>query len=748
MMIVVDLWPSPTASRIDLGEEPAFDLGGMRVVPAERTVILNGERRELQPRVMQVLVALAKARPDVVSRDKLIDLCWEGRVVGDDALNRCILALRHLAQELTPAPFAIETVPRIGHRLVEGPLENGEPMPTPSSVRMKRWPWVPALALLMVVFAAGIFMWQQRGGATEPASIAVLPFRAISSGGDSYFAEGVSEEILDRLAREPGFRVAGRATAAQFSDEPDPKKIGRALGVDYILEGSVRSDRGRVRVNASLVQTKDGMRLWSESYDRNLDDILAIQAAIGQSVASGLRRNLVHAPSGRAVNGKAYALYLNARGILRSGYPQAGKDAEALLRQAIQIDPNFSPAWSSLAEALQLDARMKGPEGMIAVFPEAYRAARKAVKLDERNSEAHSQLGMLLGWDSPVAVAEFRRAAELAPRTGEGFIARGRAAEVSGQYLRGLQEYKKAQDVDPLWPVPVRILVDVTSSMGDRRAAEAAVRKGFPADDSMLQNFALARVAWFFGDFSEAARRWSIVAKDPASRWNRPSQSSLKDALATLQLSDERPERSRLAFPGKNRFFPRLWISSAPSPAEWRNHNRSLPASLVYQDDNFIGAKLMLNAGRARELVATYDSPVGLLGLRPGVPVQTCQLHEAALIALALREVGRKAESENLVREADQQARKVYRQGTVPTWYEEDSAAVWAVQGKRREAIEALGRAFRRGWVHGGRLDLPRIEDEPAFRELRGDPAFEKLSRNFEAHFARERSETEQALRT
>ena len=164
---------------------------------------------------------------------------------------------------------------------------------------MKRWPWVPALALLVVVFAAGIFMWQQRGGATEPASIAVLPFRAISSGGDSYFAEGVSEEILDRLAREPGFRVAGRATAAQFSDEPDPKKIGRALGVDYILEGSVRSDRGRVRVNASLVQTKDGMRLWSESYDRNLDDILAIQAAIGQSVASGLRRNLVHDPGGQ-----------------------------------------------------------------------------------------------------------------------------------------------------------------------------------------------------------------------------------------------------------------------------------------------------------------------------------------------------------------------------------------------------------------------------------------------------------------
>src|SRR5215213_4325409 len=112
-----DLGPQIAATRVDLADEPDFDLGGMRVRPPELAVEFDGQRHELQPRVMQVLVALAKARPSVVSRDKLVELCWEGRIVGDDSVNRCILALRHLAQQLTPQPFSIETVPRVGYRL-------------------------------------------------------------------------------------------------------------------------------------------------------------------------------------------------------------------------------------------------------------------------------------------------------------------------------------------------------------------------------------------------------------------------------------------------------------------------------------------------------------------------------------------------------------------------------------------------------------------------------------------------------
>ena len=107
------------ASQIDLSKIADFDLGGLRVSPAHRDVHMNGEHHELEPRVAQVLVALATAKSGGGSRDRLIEQCWDGRIVGDDAINRCIVALRHLAKQFTPEPFAIQTVPRVGYSLVE-----------------------------------------------------------------------------------------------------------------------------------------------------------------------------------------------------------------------------------------------------------------------------------------------------------------------------------------------------------------------------------------------------------------------------------------------------------------------------------------------------------------------------------------------------------------------------------------------------------------------------------------------------
>lgn len=204
-------------------------LGGMHVRPPERSVEVNGERRELQPRVMQVLVALAKARPSVLSRDRLSELCWEGRAVGDDALNRCILALRHLAQDFSPPPFAIETVPRVGHRLVENGANGtvvGTKVAVPGSLR-----WRLAAALLaFLLAAAGMFLWQQRNAEPDPASIAVLPFRNLS-GADSYFAEGVGEEIMAQLAREPArgmdlWRLFRRRTSVVGGDQKRRVPLG------------------------------------------------------------------------------------------------------------------------------------------------------------------------------------------------------------------------------------------------------------------------------------------------------------------------------------------------------------------------------------------------------------------------------------------------------------------------------------------------------------------------------------------
>ena len=340
-----------SAAEINLAETPDFDLGGLRVKPAHLSVHMGGKDRELEPKVAKVLVALASARPAVVSRDRLIEQCWDGRIVGDDALNRCILALRHLAKEFSPEPFIIETVPRVGYSLVELAADKAA-MGRGGGNRAQ----LTAAALLVLILAASLILFaRSQLGQTksEPASIAVLSFRNLSSG-DPFLAEGIGEEILNQLGREQQFRVAGRASSSAFGHDPDVREVGRRLNVDYVLEGNVRSDAGRVRVSASLVKTSDGMRLWSETYDRNLEDLLAIQSAIGQAVASGLKRKLVHlaASNAQEVNGEAYALYLNARGLLRSQNPQVGTDAVANLREVIRLDPDFAPAWSPLTAQL------------------------------------------------------------------------------------------------------------------------------------------------------------------------------------------------------------------------------------------------------------------------------------------------------------------------------------------------------------------------------------------------------------
>jgi hypothetical protein len=156
-----------------------------------------------------------------------------------------------------------------------------------------------------------------------------------------------------------------------------------------------------------------------------------------------------------------------------------------------------------------------------------------------------------------------------------------------------------------------------------------------------------------------------------------------------------------------------------------------------------MAAKLMLTAGRAKELAATYDSPGGLLSLRTSKPVRVDQLHEAAVVALALRQVGRSAEADRLLSQASSTIGRVYRQHSIPVSLDADVAAIWAVQGRRDQALSMLERAMRRGWTDTGNTDLADIADEPAFQSLRGQPRFERLRAALAAHLARERAETD-----
>ena len=738
-------FPSGTDERaIELADSAPFALGGLRVIPAERAVEFGGARRDVQPQVMRVLVALAEPRPAVVSRDRLIERAWDGQIVGDDAINRCVLALRHLADAFTPAPFAIETVPRVGHRLIAAPAGGANLAATPP--RKTRWGALVALAAMLIAIF-GLLAWNTRSVAQRPATIAVLPFRNLSNG-DPYFAQGVGEEILGILAREPGFRVTGRNAAAQFKESPDPREVGRAFNVDYVLEGSVRTHQDRVRVNASLVQTSDGMRLWSETYDRELDDILEIQTAIGEAVAGGLKRSLVHPVAAQkpTVDGEAYALYLSARGLLRTQNPQAGPDALGLLQQAVRADPDFAPAWASLADAIQLDARTKGPDALIDAVPRAIAAARRALAIDPQLAEAHAIMAVLVGDGTTRGIAHWRRAADLAPRTSDGLIWRATAHSAQGRFAESLADDRRARELDPAWPLPVRGLIDQLAMAGDRKAAEAMVREGFPGD-APTQEFGMARIAWLFGDVSEAARRWAALEQG-SSRWAAPSRRSLLDARLVLGLTRQAPPPPGGTSLVRSRYAPLVWVKAPPSPAVWREWNRSRAAQMVHAAENLLAAKLMLSNGRASEIAAIYDGPWGFNGVRAGDTPQPCHLADVPIVALALRQLGRGEDAAALLARADARIRQVYAQRSAKSqaWFETDAAAVWAVQGKSSAALGALERALRLGWSNLGPTDLRGIENEPAFRSLAGQPRFEAIRARLAAKLARERKETQRAL--
>lgn len=731
--------PSPSVDRIILANEPEFALGDLRIKPASLEVIRSGQRRELQPRVMQVLIALAKARPAVVSRDRLSVQCWDGLIVGDDALNRCILALRHLAQEFAPQSFTIETVPRVGHRLVEGGTPRGS------------WPrawigdWRVALAALAIIVAAALAVWQHRERAAEPASIAVLPFRNLGSG-DPYFAEGVSEEILSMLTREPEFSVAGSSSSALAAKGTDPVQAAKRLRVNYVIEGTVRRQGDRIRVNAHLLRASDGVRIWTDSYDGKLDDILAIQRTIGTAVAGSLRRKLGGAPADSrriAADGNAYSLYLTARGLLRTRNRRVGPVAADLLREAVQIDPGFAPAWARLAEATLLGGALHDPETFLRSASQAQRYARHAVRLAPDLPEAHRALGIVQGFGTPEAVAHLRRAAELDPNSAENLVGLGAAYGGIGEFDKEVDAYRQALKIDRLWFRPISALAVSVAEMGARREAERIATRGLQPED-VQRGLLLGKTAAISGDFSEAIRQWSIVARSGSPRWS-DAAARMRDDMAFFLRLRENPSAA-VPRPLEQRHLYRISATTPPDHGLWRLRNRSAIAAAVYRDDNHVAAKLMLNAGRWRELADAYDRPGGMIGLRRGAHLRADQLSEVPVAVLALRGVGRRADAESLLNEAGKLADMIDRRGRVPTWFDRDVAAILALQGRKSEALARLTRAVQRGWRHGGSTDLRDFADEPAFQSLHGHPRFETLRSQLSVHYQRERQESAQVL--
>lgn len=727
-----------------LAHELDFQLGDLTVCPSRLLVKCGGRHERLEPRVMQVLVVLARAEGAVVTRDELIDSCWGGRIVGEDAIQRVLGRIRHLSGEFAGGSFQVETVRGVGCRLVAPQFVAAQaPSPRQERTPILKRATLGAAAAIAIATGIGVYLDKGAGRQAQEASIAVLPFKNMT-GGEAYFAEGVAEEIANRLARNAQFKVAGRTSSELFKTATDLRDVGRRLHVDYVLEGSVRSAGEQVRVDVSLVDARQGMRLWSDNYRGTLDDIFAIQDSISRRVAAHVHRELIPpaAPQGTTTTrGDVYSLYLTARGLMGSREPAKLHAAVEMLRQATRLDPDYAPAWAQLAQAMRFEWQRTQPDqiGLDGARRQWLGIAGHALKLAPESADAHLAMCYILssftGETTKYEALGKRhcdRAAELAPDDADVLDSIAQEREYEGDFPAALQAYRRLYAVEPLWWHGYGGLTILSWRMGYRDEARQVVDQTARDAKPFSANMIRATLAVEQGDWSEALRllRAARAVADPAEK----EAADRRIALVMRSLGNF--EAARAEFPAYevDDEMWRMWNGRAPSVKRVDELGRN-PVALWHTAKMYFLARTLMKEGRSAELLRLYDrrfgSPDELHAIVHGGSPE---------VVMALRDAGRRAEADRLARLSEADARKIASRGRVPFEFHFERSQFLAVEGRHDEAIAALEKAARLGWFYNNEdYSFRDIGQEPAFRDIKSDPRFQRIRAYFARHAVRER---------
>jgi adenylate cyclase len=381
-----------------------------------------------------------------------------------------------------------------------------EPVATPAEEVVEKpsspdWRPVLAGALIVAVLAATIYFAMRGRGSSadsrgvEPSSIAVLPFADLSPDKDQeYFCDGMTEEIIDALSKIGGIRVVARTSSFSFKGkQQDIREIGKKLNVAAVLEGSVRKDGNRLRVTAQLNSVADGYHLWSETYERELKDVFAVQDEISRAIVNTLQLKLAN-PS-REANAspekiQVYELYLQGRYHWRRWRTEGAEQAIHYFEMAIQKDPKYAAAYAGLAESycwLGFFGALPPNEAM----PKARQAAQKALALDDSLAEAHSALAYvktLYEFDWPTAEREFKRAIQLNSGDADAHFGYGITyLAPQGRVDESLKEMQIARGLDPLSPIENTYLGLAYQFAGNRAEAKAQYLKALELDPNFVE---------------------------------------------------------------------------------------------------------------------------------------------------------------------------------------------------------------------------------------------------------------------
>jgi TolB-like protein/DNA-binding winged helix-turn-helix (wHTH) protein/Flp pilus assembly protein TadD len=453
-----------------------------------------GLRIRVQQQPMKLLEMLLERPGEVVTREELRSRVWTDENFGDfdQAVNIAIAKLRNALGDSAENPRFIETLPKRGYRFIadvsvvdadvrpKGPDSAARDLPAtesepkiqdagmaiaPAAFRHRLWSQrrlVIASALILSLSILAFWLFRSRGSApTGIRSLAVLPLDNLSGdAAQNYFADGMTDELITDLAQISALRVISRTSVMAYKGAHKPlPQIARELNVDAVVEGTVLRSGDQVRITAQLIEASTDKHLWSQSYEGELRDTLALQSRVARAIADQIRINLTPQEqaalkNAKVVNPEAYEAYLKGRYFWNKRTGDNLKVALAYFNQAIDEDPKYARAYSGLADTYALlgdwqYAVMPPKEA----FPKAKAAAIKALELDGALGEAHNSLAFVLDgfdWDFDSAGKEFQRAIELSPSYATAHHWYAWHLSLLGRYDEAIAEMRKAENLDPL----------------------------------------------------------------------------------------------------------------------------------------------------------------------------------------------------------------------------------------------------------------------------------------------------------
>ena len=448
----------------------------------------RGSRVRLQDQPFQVLAALLEKPGELVTREELRSRIWPKTVVDfDHGLNKAVSKIRDALGDSTRF---VETVARRGYRFLAdvaavdgtpGPAEDASAQPAPLAVGARPSAWLPrgrrgavlAGIGLAAVLAAALawFLSVRTGSSSHIRSLAVLPLENLSGdAGQEYFADGMTDELITRLGQISALRVISRTSTMTYKGTRKPMpQIASELNVDAVVEGSVLRSGERVRITAQLIQLPADKHIWSESYEGDVGDALALQNRVARTIAERVRATLnrqeqAALEGAKTVRPEAYDAYFRGRYFWNQRTGDGLRKAIEYFTLAIDKDPSFAAAYSGLADAYALSGDWE--YGILSpqdAFARAKAAATKALALDDKLADAHTSLAFALdlyAWDWEAAESAYRRALALNPGYATAHQWYAWHLMVMGRTAAGIAELRTAESLDPLSPILIADLAD------------------------------------------------------------------------------------------------------------------------------------------------------------------------------------------------------------------------------------------------------------------------------------------------